>query len=73
MIALMMTHIFSHKWKIESKLCNLDFGIKNIHQHDNPRILPVYSENCYWMMRNQKPTHHNFGKGNPLTRLNDTT
>ena len=28
MVAL-MTDIFSHKWKIESKLYNLDFGIKN--------------------------------------------
>ena len=37
----MVTDIFSHKWKIESNLYSLDFGIKNIHQNDNPRILTV--------------------------------
>lgn len=70
MVAL-MTHIFSHKWKTESKLCNLDFGIKNIHQHDNPRTLSVHSENYYWIMGNKKPTHHHSGKENPLTRLSN--
>lgn len=39
----MITDLFSHKWKIESNLYSLDFGIKNIHQNDNPRILTVNS------------------------------
>ena len=43
MVALMITDIFSHKWKIESNLYSLDFGIKNIHQNDNPGILTVNS------------------------------
>lgn len=41
MVALIITDIFSHKWKIKSNLYSLDFGIKNIHQNDNPRILTV--------------------------------
>ena len=39
----MITDIFSYKWKIESNLYSLDFGIKNIHQNDNPGILTVNS------------------------------